>query len=64
MKDDKNQLQLHVEELGERQSVFGDWLHDFNKLCAIKIKTDGKQTLEHTNEGQQKKDDHEKNYER
>ena len=44
MKDDKNQLKLLVEELGERQGVFGGWLTDFNKLCAIKIKTDGKRS--------------------
>ena len=26
MKDDKNQLNIHVEELGERQSVFNEWM--------------------------------------
>lgn len=60
MKDDKNQLKLLVEELGERQGVFGGWLSDFNKLCAIKIKTDGKLSEEEKAEGQHKKDEQEK----
>jgi hypothetical protein len=60
MKDDKNQLKLRVERLGERQGVFGGWLDDFNQLCAIKIKTDGKLTEEEKNEGQQRKDENDK----